>query len=91
MSTRLNHFCGEYVHHFFYFTLYVVDGGWTDWTSWSSCLHTCGRHSRSHRTRTCSNPAPLFGGQHCLGHHLDIRACNIGPCPGKKNAFFHNL
>nr|XP_022328846.1 hemicentin-1-like isoform X1 [Crassostrea virginica] len=58
-----------------------VDGGWTDWTSWSSCLHTCGRHSRSHRTRTCSNPAPLYGGQHCLGHHLDTRDCNIGPCP----------
>ena len=68
----------------FYFTLCVVDGGWTDWTAWSSCLHTCGRHSRSHRTRTCSNPAPLYGGHPCPGLHLDSKACNIGPCPGKK-------
>ncbi|XP_078333127.1 properdin-like isoform X2 [Crassostrea virginica] len=58
-----------------------VDGGWTDWTAWSSCLHTCGRHSRSHRTRTCSNPAPLYGGHPCPGLHLDSKACNIGPCP----------
>ncbi|XP_078333125.1 SCO-spondin-like isoform X2 [Crassostrea virginica] len=57
-----------------------VDGGWTDWTAWHSCSHTCG-HGTSIRARTCSNPVPQYGGHHCYGHSYDSKSCNNGPCP----------
>ncbi|KAL4609209.1 complement component C7-like [Arapaima gigas] len=40
----------------------VVHGTWSCWSPWSSC--SGGQRTR---TRTCSNPAPRLGGQHCVG------------------------
>ena len=69
--------------YYFFFALYIVDGGYTDWTAWHSCSHTCGAGT-SIRTRTCSNPLPQHGGHPCQGHSDDSKACNNGPCPGKR-------
>ena len=40
----------------------VVDGGWTEWTSYGSYCHSSCRNTRN---RTCDNPTTMFGGQKC--------------------------
>ena len=32
--------------------------------------------------RTCTNPAPAFGGAQCPGESEGTQACNERPCPG---------
>ncbi|XP_031566332.1 uncharacterized protein LOC116301420 [Actinia tenebrosa] len=59
-----------------------IDGGWSDWTSWSSCPVTCGGGSQS-RTRTCTNPPPANGGADCQGNSRQTRYCATNTCqPG---------
>ncbi|XP_053145733.1 complement component C7 [Hemicordylus capensis] len=48
----------------------VIDGGWSCWSSWSSC--TGGRKSRS---RSCNNPPPNGGGRSCIGETVESRPC----------------
>ena len=43
-----------------------MDGGFTQWTSFSDCSKECGLGTRE-RTRSCTNPAPQHGGQECEG------------------------
>ena len=33
--------------------------------------------------RSCTNPAPAFGGADCEGDSLRSRSCNEKECPGK--------
>ena len=40
-----------------------INGGWS---SWSACSGQCGGGSGT-QTRTCTNPAPQFGGANCSG------------------------
>jgi len=53
-----------------------VDGGWSVWSSWSSC----GVHITMTRTRQCNNPAPSYGGASCTGPSDDQALC-----PGKSH------
>ncbi|XP_015264814.1 PREDICTED: complement component C7 [Gekko japonicus] len=48
----------------------VIDGGWSCWSSWSSCAG--GRKSRS---RSCNNPNPSGGGRSCIGEATENRQC----------------
>ncbi|XP_072290003.1 complement component C7 [Eucyclogobius newberryi] len=48
-----------------------VDGSWSCWSAWSSC--SGGRKSRG---RTCNNPAPKHGGQHCIGKTTETGECD---------------
>ncbi|KAJ7397259.1 semaphorin-5A [Pitangus sulphuratus] len=57
-----------------------VDGGWSCWSSWSKCSATCGG-GHYMRTRSCTNPAPAYGGDICLGLHTEEALCNTQPCP----------
>jgi len=52
----------------------TVHGGWT---SWGSCSHTCGDYGV--RYRSCTNPAPTYGGNYCSGSSSE--ACNRTNCP----------
>ena len=58
-----------------------IDGGWGDWTSWSSCSETCGNGTET-RTRECDNPEPTESGTDCLGNNAESQQCNAGACPG---------
>ena len=60
--------------------LLPLDGGWTEWSSWS-----CGGDCRSRRGRACSSPVPLFGGLDCSGDDWEEEEdpCYGGDCcPG---------
>ncbi|XP_040833327.1 semaphorin-5A [Ochotona curzoniae] len=57
-----------------------VDGMWSCWSSWSKCSATCGG-GHYMRTRSCTNPAPAYGGDICLGLHTEEALCNTQPCP----------
>lgn len=57
-----------------------TNGNWTDWSAWKSCSKSCGIGITS-RFRTCSNPAPRNGGKICEGMNLDLKYCNLNPCP----------
>jgi len=56
-----------------------IDGGFSDWSDWSTCSVTCG--GLQTRSRTCTNPAPAKGGADCVGDAVESRPCNIDPCP----------
>ncbi|KAL9988933.1 hypothetical protein ACROYT_G003429 [Oculina patagonica] len=51
-----------------------IDGGWSPWGNWTSCSVTCEK-GRQTRTRTCTNPAPQFGGKDCQGQLESARSC----------------
>lgn len=55
------------------------DGGWTDWSEWSQCSADCGGGTQL-STRTCTNPAPQYGGQDCVGDSTQTQACNTQAC-----------
>ena len=65
------------------FCPFPVDGMWSCWSSWSTCSATCGG-GHYMRTRSCTNPAPAYGGDICLGLHTEEALCNTQPCPGKQ-------
>ena len=61
----------------------LVNGNFTSWSEWTECTSTCGGGMQQ-RTRSCTNPAPNFGGSDCtmLGPDFESRTCNSKPCPG---------
>ncbi|XP_044052033.1 complement component C7 isoform X2 [Siniperca chuatsi] len=48
----------------------VIHGSWACWSAWSSCSG-----GRSSRSRSCSNPTPQNGGQHCIGEPTETSDC----------------
>ncbi|XP_061194694.1 SCO-spondin-like [Saccostrea echinata] len=57
----------------------AVDGGFTDWSTWSSCSKTCGTGT-AERSRTCTQPVPENGGKNCTGVYSESKACSTQPC-----------
>ena len=59
----------------------AVHGRWSIWSSWSVCSASCGE-GFSTRERFCNNPAPLNGGDDCVGNAIEKRPCKADvPCP----------
>ncbi|XP_060580092.1 tenascin-like, partial [Ruditapes philippinarum] len=56
------------------------NGGWTPWTTWGDCSVTCGGGTQT-KSRTCTNPAPQYGGAECSGIGSDSQQCNTQYCP----------
>ena len=59
----------------------LVDGAWSEWSSYGDCSASCGGGAQS-RTRTCTNPAPQHGGKDCDGPTDQTAECNSQRCPG---------
>ncbi len=70
--------------------LFSVDGDWSTWTAWSGCSTNCGKGTQK-RTRTCTNPTPVNGGQTCPGNPVQKRPCSEEDCPGKRNLMSHEI
>ena len=83
-STNINHYL--VIGHVTLLTIKLikctVDGKWTVWKSWEPCSVTCGGGVQM-SGRTCTNPAPAFGGADCEGVSERSRSCNERGCPGK--------
>lgn len=60
-------------------TIFVVDGSWKAWETWSECSTTCGGGQRN-RTRECNDA--LHGGTDCIGESMQNESCNTQNCPG---------
>ncbi|XP_062620618.1 coadhesin-like, partial [Saccostrea cucullata] len=57
-----------------------VDGGFSEWSSWTQCSRTCGSGTKT-RSRTCTNPVPTNRGRNCTGAYAEIADCTIAGCP----------
>ncbi|KAJ7389350.1 Hemicentin-1 [Desmophyllum pertusum] len=57
-----------------------VDGGWSGWSTWTSCNESCGAEFQE-RSRKCTQPAPSYGGKTCQGKAREEHLCNLSPCP----------
>ncbi|XP_078379200.1 A disintegrin and metalloproteinase with thrombospondin motifs 6-like isoform X2 [Oculina patagonica] len=65
----------------------IVNGGWSEWSSYSACSQTCGGGIQW-RTRTCTNPSPQNGGEDCEGESRGLpRICNVKPCPAGSKTY----
>ncbi|XP_060583963.1 neurogenic locus notch homolog protein 2-like [Ruditapes philippinarum] len=58
----------------------AVNGGWSNWGSYSSCPVTCGTGSVT-RSRSCNNPTPAHGGTTCSGSATETGTCTKSACP----------
>ncbi|XP_047133449.1 coadhesin isoform X2 [Hydra vulgaris] len=58
-----------------------VDGGYSEWSPFSSCSKSCDGGIQV-RTRTCTNPSPMGNGKDCkdLGQSIEERQCNRVSC-----------
>ncbi|KAL9971012.1 hypothetical protein ACROYT_G023488 [Oculina patagonica] len=62
----------------------LVNGDYSEWSSWSICSKTCGRGFKK-RIRACNNPLPSNGGKDCyeqgLGPSEERSHCFERSCP----------
>ncbi|XP_062579319.1 coadhesin-like [Saccostrea cucullata] len=56
-----------------------IDGGFSNWGSWGVCTVTCGGGTQD-RQRSCTNPAPQYGGAQCSGATTSTQDCNTQVC-----------
>ena len=78
-------------------TVYVsaIDGAWMSWSAYGPCSVTCGPGNKT-RTRSCTNPAPIFSGEECPpGGDSESVDCNRTACPPSNTlvipAQFHSV
>ena len=62
---------------------FTVDGGWSAYSSFSTCSAECGRGTQT-RHRQCNNPKPQHNGRQCPGPATHTRTCNTQSCAGIK-------
>ena len=56
-----------------------VAGGWTSYGAFDACTVSCGGGTQD-QTRTCTSPAPSYGGVSCAGSATNQQACNTHSC-----------
>jgi len=57
---------------------YIVDGGWSAWSTWMSCVYAEKTSNSDHclcRTRSCNDPHPRNGGRQCRGRNIEVSNC----------------
>ena len=57
-----------------------VDGGFSEWSNWTTCSVSCGSGFQL-RYRNCTSPLPAHGGKSCESRNFtDVRTCLMGAC-----------
>ncbi|XP_077998339.1 uncharacterized protein LOC144451387 isoform X2 [Glandiceps talaboti] len=66
----------------------IINGGFSQWSLWSSCSQTCGGGIRS-RSRECNQPTPSVSptGAPCDGAFDEESLCMILECPSGLNRY----
>ena len=59
--------------------VFLVDGGWSDWSPWSLCHPRCGP-GFTHRIRECNRPEQKGAGRHCVGDRQLTEQCKLREC-----------
>eukprot|EP00124_Ichthyophonus_hoferi_P005792 Ihof_evm1s958 gene=Ihof_evmTU1s958 len=55
-----------------------IDGGYSVWSDWSICDGGCGFNKAiTIRTRSCTDPQPMGGGNPCVGPNIDTAQCTV--------------
>ncbi|XP_049538038.1 netrin receptor unc-5-like [Anopheles darlingi] len=57
-----------------------VNGGWSQWSAWLECRCPGKAAQGRKRTRTCSDPIPLYGGAPCVGPNQQ-KTADCVTCP----------
>ena len=60
--------------------MYVVDGGWLNWTE-TNCSKKCNGFKK--KIRSCNNPKPSCEGKDCSGVAEQVVECNTTDCIGR--------
>lgn len=74
-------------HVFFFSCMFLVDGGWSEWSKWSACGADCSMW----RSRECTQPSPGTGGKDCQGLDLQSLNCTSEQCPQSESTTTHTL
>ena len=70
--------------------IFLVNGGWGNFTSDTACSRTCGSGIKT-QSKACDSPKPKNGGATCKCEEEKLcdgmkaiieTECNLGPCPG---------
>ncbi|KAK3095541.1 hypothetical protein FSP39_015906, partial [Pinctada imbricata] len=56
-----------------------IDGAWATWGAWQTCSVSCGGGTQ-YKYRTCTDPAPQYGGNDCVGVDNTNQDCNTQVC-----------
>jgi len=62
----------------------ALDGRWSSWGAWSECSSSCGVGTKL-RSRSCSDPPAVYGGDPCVGEDLGASSCMVAECPEYKD------
>ncbi|WAR26346.1 LOW QUALITY PROTEIN: HMCN1-like protein [Mya arenaria] len=62
------------------FVYFSVNGGWSEWGSYTQCDATCGSGTKT-TFRACDNPRPENNGLYCQGNFSKSTSCFGKPCP----------
>uniref|UniRef100_A0A182NAQ8 Netrin receptor UNC5 n=1 Tax=Anopheles dirus TaxID=7168 RepID=A0A182NAQ8_9DIPT len=60
-----------------------VNGGWSQWSAWLECRCPGKPAQGRKRTRTCSDPIPLYGGAPCVGPNQQ-KTADCVTCPVRR-------
>lgn len=68
-------------------SLAPIDGHWGRWSSWGLCDAKCGLGTH-HRSRSCDDPPPRYGGKNCVGNSSSSQSCKLKSCGIGKWRYF---
>lgn len=54
-----------------------VDGGWSRWSSWTTCKQEGSTDPCLCRHRTCDSPTPSRDGADCIGSNTEVTNCTV--------------
>ena len=74
--------CTKMLLILYLFSYCTVNGGWSSWFVFTPCSVSCGT-GMTVLARTCTNPAPKYGGRPCQGPARKGQPCLTKACPSK--------